>query len=314
LRPLPVLASFVAAIAIVDAVGVHLVRLHLPDVGVPILEIGVMWVVATLYLMWRPNPRLTEMLSYVVLWLMFSTAAAVFTYVAAAFRLPLWDGTFKAMDAALGFDTLAWKHFLGMYPRIYTLLQIDYFSLILQTSVTVLWLAHTRSEGRNASFLGAAVIGLVISTVLATLMPAVGPNPMGSPSVTGQPELNDMIAMRDGHPLVRSMAQMQGIIQFPSYHTFLAILITWSNRRLATFWPIAVVNAFMLFGIPAFGNHYLVDLFGGALVALVAIRTTAAVLPASVRDEPLPGPRAPDAIVLNGGVPHSGLAKTQTLR
>jgi hypothetical protein len=284
-----ILAALVAAIALFDFAGAWAVGLHIAHIMTPLLEIGATWVIFSLYLRWRPNPRLSEILTYVVLWLLFSTAAAVFTYVAAAAQFPLQDAPFRAMDAALGFDAIAWTHFLERHGRIFALLQLDYFSLIAQTSITVIWLAHTRTSGRNAQFLGAAILGLLLSTALATLLPALGPDPNSSPTVFGQKVLNDLVAMRAGQPVFRTMENLQGVIQFPSYHTFLAILIVWTHRGLATFWPAVLINGCMLLAIPAVGNHYLMDLFGGGAAACLAIAATAALLPARRAALPLAG-------------------------
>ena len=282
LHPLTVLTALVGLIAAFDVAMAGVAQLTLTHLWTPVVEIGGTWVVFTIYLFLRPEPRLAEILSYVVLWLVFSTSAAVLTYVAAVAGFPLWDTTVRPMDLALGFDTPTWTAFLQRHSGVYGWLRADYFTLVIQTSGTVIWLAHTRTVGRNAQFLGAAIIGLLLSTAIATLFPAIGPNPTDSPSVLGHGAINDMIVMREGHPVIRSIGELQGIIQFPSYHTFLAVLITWTNRRLATFWPLAVLNGFMLFAIPAAGNHYLVDLIGGALVAIVSIAAAAKLFPVPV--------------------------------
>ena len=39
---------------------------------------------------------------------------------------------------------------------------------------------------------------------------------------------------------------------------------------------VALVNIVMLFAIPTIGQHYLIDMIGGAVVALLAIAATSA--------------------------------------
>jgi membrane-associated phospholipid phosphatase len=73
------------------------------------------------------------------------------------------------------------------------------------------------------------------------------------------------------------LSQLQGLISFPSYHTVLAVLLTYAHRRSRLLVPIALVNGIMLFSIPSYGGHYLIDIFAGAVVALLAISATAAV-------------------------------------
>ena len=57
----------------------------------------------------------------------------------------------------------------------------------------------------------------------------------------------------------------------------LAVLLTYAHRRSRLLVPIALVNGIMLFSIPSYGGHYLIDIIAGAAVALLAIAATAAV-------------------------------------
>jgi membrane-associated phospholipid phosphatase len=64
----------------------------------------------------------------------------------------------------------------------------------------------------------------------------------------------------------------EGIVTFPSFHATLAIILTYAVRHYR--WALAVIaplNCLMILAIPTVGGHYLVDLFGGAAVAGLAI-------------------------------------------
>jgi membrane-associated phospholipid phosphatase len=64
----------------------------------------------------------------------------------------------------------------------------------------------------------------------------------------------------------------EDIIKFPSFHTTLAIILTYSVRHYR--WALAVfvpLNCLVIVSIPTVGGQYLVDLFGGAAVAGLAI-------------------------------------------
>ena len=72
---------------------------------------------------------------------------------------------------------------------------------------------------------------------------------------------------------------MQGIIQMPSYHTILAVLITCAYRGTGpggtglgpVGWAVAALNAAMLLAVTAIGGHYLVDELGGFAIVLAGI-------------------------------------------
>ena len=65
---------------------------------------------------------------------------------------------------------------------------------------------------------------------------------------------------------------MQGIVTMPSYHTVMAVLLTYAFRRTGLIgYGIATLNLVMLLSIPPIGGHYLVDVLAGGALALGAI-------------------------------------------
>ena len=65
---------------------------------------------------------------------------------------------------------------------------------------------------------------------------------------------------------------MQGIVTMPSYHTVMAVLLTYAFRRTGLVgYGIATLNLVMLLSIPPIGGHYLVDMLAGGALALGAI-------------------------------------------
>ena len=65
---------------------------------------------------------------------------------------------------------------------------------------------------------------------------------------------------------------MEGIVTMPSYHTVLAVLLTYAFRRTGLVgYGIATLNFVMLLSIPPIGGHYLVDVLAGGALALGAI-------------------------------------------
>ena len=66
-------------------------------------------------------------------------------------------------------------------------------------------------------------------------------------------------------------AALVGLVSFPSFHTAAATLLAiaaWPDRRLRA--VILPMDAAMLLSIPVEGTHYLIDMIGGAGVALIA--------------------------------------------
>jgi membrane-associated phospholipid phosphatase len=77
--------------------------------------------------------------------------------------------------------------------------------------------------------------------------------------------------LRNGSLQQVSLGALRGLVCAPSFHTTSAVLFmltAWPIRSLR--WPLIAVNVAMLFSIPVEGTHYLADMIGGVLVALVA--------------------------------------------
>jgi membrane-associated phospholipid phosphatase len=63
-----------------------------------------------------------------------------------------------------------------------------------------------------------------------------------------------------------------GIVQFPSYHTVMAIVFTYVCRDVKLLLaPAAALNTLVVVSVPFSGNHYATDIVGGAIVAAVSL-------------------------------------------
>ena len=95
------------------------------------------------------------------------------------------------------------------------------------------------------------------------------------------PRLHDVA--RQYNPRLRSGSATSlgylGIVSFPSFHTAMAILFAVAHRDIWWSFPIfLILNVLMLITIPYSGNHYLIDVIGGAVIAACAFIGTLAVL------------------------------------
>ena len=81
--------------------------------------------------------------------------------------------------------------------------------------------------------------------------------------------------IRSGQWTVFDLSRAEGIVNFPSFHTTLAILFVYAVRRHG--WALAIfvpLNAVMIASTVPVGGHYLVDLPAGAGVAAASIAAT----------------------------------------
>ena len=128
-------------------------------------------------------------------------------------------------------------------------------------------------------FLLKVLVSALITHIAAIAMPAYGPFEIFGLSAHGS-YLPDMLHVKSGRHLEFALAKMTGVISFPSFHTVMALAYAYAMRKTgAVGWFIAATNFVMLFSIPFYGGHYLVDMIAGAGVtalAIVAVKTATA--------------------------------------
>jgi hypothetical protein len=227
--------------------------------------------IALFYQISGRSTRLAQAAHWTLLWLIFVNAGTVLIYTAAARGGRTHDATLAAIDAALGFDWTGWYNFLAPHRNLRFVLWLSYLSLFPQILISIFWFSYRDLDFYNYELLLNNFVSLLITMAIFLLFPAIGHREPGR-----ELEVQVLLALRGGGPWSFDLAQLQGLISFPSYHTVLALLLTYAHRRSLLLAPIALVNGIMLFSVPSFGGHYLIDIIAGAAVALLAISATAA--------------------------------------
>ncbi len=233
-------------------------------------------VLGLVYGLTRRSLNIAGMANAMLLWMIGSLLGAILTYAALAQAGQVYDAQLAAADAALGFDWAAWHQFVSSYPIIKVPLELAYTSLLPQIVLSVIWFSILGREDRNAELLTNFLLGLLVTTAISHLLPALGPcAELPACRQSYADELNQLRSL--SLPPV-DITRLTGLVVFPSFHTVLAILFTYAHRRLASFLPIALLNGVMLLAIPSEGGHYLVDLLAGGAVAGVCIVATSALV------------------------------------
>jgi hypothetical protein len=208
---------------------------------------------------------------YFALTLAATTAFAVLSYLAMAASGPLVDHELLAADRALGFDWLAGFHWLQAHPAAAKVLQTVYDSLLYQgLYFGVLFGLMDRKTDLREMFWLVFAAGLLTSAG-AVLFPALGTFKTFGLEAQGA-YLPDMERLRSGHDLHFALSSLTGVVSFPSFHTTMALAYAYGFRRAGAIgWIVGALNLVMLFAIPFFGGHYLVDMIAGAGVMLASL-------------------------------------------
>ena len=221
--------------------------------------------------------RLASLLEYFALLMCAATVILVAIYIGMGNAGPLWDKSFLAADRALGFDWLGWFHFLTAHPALYRVLDSLYHNVGLTALYLVVLLSLMGNTARLREIFWLLFVAGLLTALGGWAWPALGPFQQFGLQSHG-PFLSEMQHLLSHRDLNFSLPKLQGVVSFPSYHTVLALGLMMAFRGTGIIgWIMIAACGAMLFSIPFFGGHYLVDVLAGAAVtalSFAAIRLT----------------------------------------
>ena len=101
------------------------------------------------------------------------------------------------------------------------------------------------------------MLSLIITAVVSGILPAAGTFSYFGVGLDHAVHLPHLFALRDGTMSDFYIDEDTGIVTLPSYHTVIAILVTYVYRNSKFFLPFGAINGLMLLSIPSQGGHYL---------------------------------------------------------
>lgn len=204
-------------------------------------------------------------------------ASAAFLITAIQYTpFPPIDAGLVAADRALGVEVTRAIAWTAERPRLASLLVLAYRSTEAQLVLVPLIPILGGDRKGTSRFLRALAIASLAGSLFYYLWPSSGPaSVLDSPHFYAAQRLTGV-----KFAWVHSRMEVQrgggGMIAFPSFHVAWSILLadaTRGDRRW--FWPVAALNAVVIASTFLLGWHFLVDLFGGAALALGALGAAA---------------------------------------
>jgi membrane-associated phospholipid phosphatase len=223
--------------------------------------------------------RIAQTIEAAFLIIVLGLSLACLSYLGAMANLPLRDQDMISIERQLGFDWLEIMRGLDRWPAVLTLLDGAYATFTSQLIATVLVLILARRTRELDCFFLTFVCATLIAEITSALIPTLGP----MATLAGSAEFSNLatlghatgdtvLALRQGTLRIIELDAINGIISFPSLHAAVAVIVPFTlrwNRPL--FWPLLVLDGTMLVSTVPSGNHYLSDVLGGVLVAVLAI-------------------------------------------
>ena len=208
---------------------------------------------------------------YLFLSLSGSFGLVILSYLSLASSGALIDSALLAFDRAIGFDWIGLYRGLEQYPALMGGMKLLYQSLLVQGFYVTLLLGLRGETYEMRELWRLSTIACILCCLGGMLFPALGPFKIFGLEEHGifLPDMERLIAGRD---LSFDAGALTGVIEFPSFHTVLALACPYALRRTgAIFWIFVVLDAAMLLTIPFFGGHYLADMIAGAGVFAAAL-------------------------------------------
>ncbi|HTV34979.1 MAG TPA: phosphatase PAP2 family protein [Xanthobacteraceae bacterium] len=204
---------------------------------------------------------------------------ACLSYLGPITDLPLRDTEMIWIDQHLGFD---WVQIMrGFDHQRFLLATMDgaYATFTAQLIGTVLVLIAFRRTSELDRFFVTFICASILAELASVLAPTLGPmltiaqnDNFLHLSTLGRTTGQIVLALRNGNLRVIDLNAIDGIISFPSLHAAVAVIVPYTLRwNKPLFWPILVLNCVMLGSAIPSGNHYLSDVLGGIVVAVLAI-------------------------------------------
>lgn len=229
----------------------------------------------------KAKPRIAMALQGIGFFMAFTSACAVLIYTLLPLPFPMVDPYLTQTGHWVGYD---WREFVSTmiaYPAVSRALGYVYHSAIPQMLLTICLLSIYGRSLELYRFLFVGMVTLVIAVAIWWRWPSVGyvgvlpypPEVMAENGFRFKVNYGELLTrlLQEGPGRI-TPAVITGVVGFPSYHTVMALMVTWYCRRTILFVPILLVNLAMIPATLLHGGHHLIDLFGGLVVFSIGVQ------------------------------------------
>jgi hypothetical protein len=191
--------------------------------------------------------------------------------------LPLADGALARGDAVIGLDVREFVRFTAGHPAFAAVLHFAYNASSLLCVAAIVW--SLVKGDRAGMWRAAATIGLAmhVTGLVSVMFPARGAittfgldalQGRGLPVGAGTYFAKAFTHFYSGTETAVTLADMNGVVCFPSFHTVMALVILQGFAGTRLKWFAAAWSALTIVSTVPMGGHYVVDLVAGGAVWL----------------------------------------------
>lgn len=185
---------------------------------------------------------------------------------------PLIDETLLRIDRLLGFSSVQVVTWIYHHPSAQKFFKLAYSFLWVELPLTPLILGLLRDKNAQEKFFIAIYISVLIGFNIYYFFPSTVPAHVApSPYYLSDP-LRFVMQFMEIHQHKPMTVQIGALIDFPSFHVIWGSLCVCAFYRYRLiFYPLLIINIFLVLSTLALGWHFLLDVIAGFIIAAIAI-------------------------------------------
>lgn len=193
------------------------------------------------------------------------------------------DQTLRAIDASLNFNQNYWLDWTYHFPFMAKWLNVIYGLLSWEMQFIPLILAFFLETQALSSLFLSFTYSFILGTTLYYFFPTTAPASVFFNKHFASIQHDTFLKFFQIHHHLAVTTQEGGLIAFPSFHVIWCVLLTYSLRNIRPlFYPLFLINMFMIASTVLLGWHYLIDVIAAILLAVFSLAFAHRVLPPSL--------------------------------
>lgn len=191
--------------------------------------------------------------------------------------MPLSDPLLASIDAAIGVNVGTLVRWFAQWPAAIDILAQFYNASHLLLAALICWSLFRGNFAKSWELLTTAALSMQVVAMVSILMPAWGAmrhfalldlQGNGLPPGAGVYHGEAFRHFYEGTDPLFTLADMNGVVTFPSFHTVIALMIAQALAPGPLRFAGQGICAITIVSTIPIGGHYLVDLVGGAIIWL----------------------------------------------
>lgn len=209
--------------------------------------------------------------------------AGIISHIGLRLRRPMIDDLLSAADLAMRVSTPSVVLAFSEHPLTLQLLAFSYSSVLPLCFVSVLYLSVNGRASRTWEAVASFSCCIIVASLIGAFYPAIGnfahanlktATVLGFPPGSGVYHLPVFNMLYRGNDPVFDLAEMNGVVTFPSFHLVMALIFAWAMRQNGLIsWAAILWSATIVVSTIPIGGHYIIDLYAGLILWAATVAT-----------------------------------------